>query len=644
MTRNCRMLRGAVAAVWLALVLMMPAVAHAELGLAAAVAPTAPAVLATAPTAPALAVAPTALSAVALAPVALAPAPSAVNAVPPAIGACRPAHKSVLLQSTKVRWAISPCYGGMAAVTLLERQFELPARVQPVDVPDWAKSKFSAGSLDLIETWDARWDPFRDLLLRAQVVGAVRHRATGATLADSVKAYRDLDSVWAVTSADAASATLVWPDPTTIDSPLYLAKTWRLGQADQPYTLQLHVSVVNVSAQPAEVVVAHDITTFQHGDADAGGMMAIFGAPPDLKGTAVQVGEETLHLDAHSLPTAEVADRTRVGLPGWIGAESRYFLLASAPVSGFAAQNDLRMQSAPSGVLVSRLTLAPATLAAGAAACTPPWLAAGQRPKCGDLSKENHVKTWSYNIFTGPKDHDQLAAFGHQLVQGLDFGWFGAIALPMLFVLQFGFDLTGSWPVAILLLTLLVKLLLWPITMKSMRSMKMMGKLKPELDKLRADIEARAVKLGKASDPQEINRATFELYKQHGVNPVGGCLPLLLQMPVYIALYRSINASVSLYNQPLFGWIGDMTQKDPYYILPLVLGAVMFVQQKITPQAGGDPAQQKIMLYFMPALFTVMMLGLPSGLTLYILINTLLSVVQTWAMQRDDLKPAPTAA
>lgn len=113
---------------------------------------------------------------------------------------------------------------------------------------------------------------------------------------------------------------------------------------------------------------------------------------------------------------------------------------------------------------------------------------------------------------------------------------------------------------------------------------------------------------------------------------------MMLQMPVYIALYRSINSSVDLFNQPLFGWVTDLTQRDPYYVLPVVLGAVMFVQQKITPQAGGDPAQQKMMLYFMPILFTAMMLQLPSGLTLYILTNTVLGIAQTLYTNREPAK------
>jgi YidC/Oxa1 family membrane protein insertase len=301
------------------------------------------------------------------------------------------------------------------------------------------------------------------------------------------------------------------------------------------------------------------------------------------------------------------------------------------------------MQALSNGMVVARMQTAPQSLAASSAtSCVPAALTvATGRPACAAGVATPHAKTWSWQLYSGPKDVELLRPVGHDLVQGIDFGWFGAIALPMLAVLRWGHDTTGSWPVAILLLTLLVKALLWPITMRSMRSMKKMSLIKPELDKLRADMEEKAKKLGKAVDPNELNRATFELYRQHGVNPVGGCLPLLLQMPIYIALYRSINASVSLFNQPLFGWITDMTQKDPYYVLPLVLGAVMFVQQKVTPQAaGGDATQQKIMLYFMPVLFTLMMLGLPSGLTLYILANTVLSVAQTMVMQRGEAAPA----
>jgi YidC/Oxa1 family membrane protein insertase len=269
--------------------------------------------------------------------------------------------------------------------------------------------------------------------------------------------------------------------------------------------------------------------------------------------------------------------------------------------------------------------------------CVPAWFAtAWGGNACAAGSKAGAVKTYTYDTFTGPKDLEELRVAGHNLQGAVDFGWFGLIGRPMLWVLKQAHDLTGSWPVAIVLLTVLIKALLWPITAKSLKSMRGMQKIKPELDKMRAELTAKAKKLGQDKpDAQELNRVTFELYKKHGVNPLGGCLPMLLQLPVYISLYRTIQSSVGLYNQPLFGWIHDLTQKDPYFVLPIVLGAVMFVQQKVTPQAGGDPAQQKMMMYFMPVLFTVMMLQLPSGLTLYILVNTALGIAQTLYTYRD---------
>jgi len=166
-----------------------------------------------------------------------------------------------------------------------------------------------------------------------------------------------------------------------------------------------------------------------------------------------------------------------------------------------------------------------------------------------------------------------------------------------------------------------------------------MQTLKPELDRIKDKLaeEARRQGLDKP-DPAKLQQETFALYKRHKVNPLGGCLPMFVQMPVYIALYRSIYSSVELYNQPLFAWVTDLTQKDPYYVLPVFLGAAMFVQTRLAPQAGGDETQRKMMMYFMPIMFTVMMASLPSGLTLYILVNTVLSSVQTLFLHRQDAK------
>ena len=593
-----------------------------------------------------VAAAPAAPATPAVAPAAPADAAAKVQA-PAAIPArCRPGTDNATLASAKVEWHVSPCFGGIAKIRLLDKQFSMPAATPPAGMPEWAAGKFAAGPLDLVGTWDAQWDPFREFFDRIDTGDQpVTERSSGQIAAARLGDLAKRETRWGVVEKRADAVVLAWPDPQRYASPLYLIKRYSLGPADQPYLIKLQVSAVNVGNAPAVVGLTHDITAFQPPGTESGGLLSMFAAPPDLKGAAMHTGEETIRFDAHALATKEKAERSRLALPEWLGVESRYFLMASAPVEGFAKENDATLMSLPNGVVMARLALARETLPMAPGGCVPAELASVlQRPACSEKDKPAHLHTWLWELYTGPKDVEQLKPAGRGLVESIDFGWFGSIALPMLWVLRKGHDLSGSWPVAILLLTLLVKAMLWPVTMKSMRSMKKMSQLKPELDKLRAEMEERAKKLGKAADPQEINKATFDLYRQHNVNPVGGCLPLLLQMPVYIALYRAINASVSLYNQPLFGWIGDMTQKDPYYVLPLVLGVVMFLQQKLTPQAAGaDPAQQKMMLYFMPVLFTLMMLGLPSGLTLYILANTALSVLQTVVMQRSDVpagKPA----
>jgi YidC/Oxa1 family membrane protein insertase len=160
--------------------------------------------------------------------------------------------------------------------------------------------------------------------------------------------------------------------------------------------------------------------------------------------------------------------------------------------------------------------------------------------------------------------------------------------------------------------------------------MQRMASLKPMMEELK-------VKYGK--DKERLNQEMMNLYKREKVNPLGGCLPMLLQMPIWIALYRTIYSAVDLYQAPLGLWITDLSAPDPYFVLPLVLGVSMFVQQKLSPTTM-DSAQAKMMLYMMPAMFTVFMLFLPSGLNLYILVNTVLSLAQQWYLKKK-LSPSP---
>lgn len=578
---------------------------------------------------------PSTLAAPAVAPPSAKPAPTVAAAK------CRPGLAPLTLHSPRVQWRISPCRGGVQDARLLESQFQVEARHPPAGIAPWAGPKFAAGPLDLVETWDARWDPFRDSLEEVKLPAlaiAVRTGQTVETVAVSgLEALAQSEPAWGVVAQGKDDVQLVWPDPSRVRSPVYLWKRFSAAGADKPYSLHVELAVWNLGKGPAQYRIAHEITTFQDpAKAEGGGLLGMFAGPPDHKGAGFSYADAAEHFDTGAL-TKPDEKHARSGLPDWLGVDARYFVLATAPGQGFPAQDFASLRYLANGVVMARLVTGPETLPTADESCVPAWYSLSWGgTACAPGSKAGSVKTYTYDLFTGPKDLDELRLAGHNLQGAVDFGWFGLIGRPMLWVLKQARDLTGSWPVAIVLLTVLIKALLWPITARSLKSMRGMQKIKPELDKMRAELTAKAKKLGQDKpDPQELNRVTFELYKKHGVNPLGGCLPMLLQLPVYISLYRTIQSSVGLYNQPLFGWIHDLTQKDPYYVLPLVLGAVMFVQQKVTPQAGGDPAQQKMMMYFMPVLFTVMMLQLPSGLTLYILVNTALGIAQTLYTYRD---------
>ncbi len=236
----------------------------------------------------------------------------------------------------------------------------------------------------------------------------------------------------------------------------------------------------------------------------------------------------------------------------------------------------------------------------------------------------------SFTVFMGPKEYNLLKETGHNLEETVDFWILGIFSRPMLWILQKSFDFLGNWGLAILVLTLVVRILMLPLTHKSQVSMARMKTLKPQMDALKEKYK---------EDKVEFNKQLMDLYKREKVNPLSGCLPILLQMPIYIALYRTLWGAVELYNSPFIPrWIDDLSKPEPYAIkvLPLLLGVLMFVQQKITPQAM-ESEQQKIMLYMMPILMTVMLYLLPSGLNLYILMSTIVGLVQQWIYNKYDI-------
>jgi len=230
-------------------------------------------------------------------------------------------------------------------------------------------------------------------------------------------------------------------------------------------------------------------------------------------------------------------------------------------------------------------------------------------------------QTFSYTLYLGPKDMGHLEKGKGELGRVLSFGFWDPIAKPMLFILKLFYRLIPNYGIAIIFLSVGIKIIFWPLTHKGQKSMKEMQK---EMQKLQPKIAELKEKYKNNKD--ELNRRTMELYRTHKVNPLGGCLPLLVQFPVFIALYRVLLNSIELRHAPFISfWINDLSAKDPTYISPLLMGASMFVQQKMTPTAG-DPAQAKMMLYTMPIVFTFLFLNFPSGLVIYWLVSNILAI------------------
>lgn len=233
--------------------------------------------------------------------------------------------------------------------------------------------------------------------------------------------------------------------------------------------------------------------------------------------------------------------------------------------------------------------------------------------------------------YVGPKDIKVLESVDPLLLKVVKFGFFSAIAKPLLLTMKVINNFFGNWGLSIILLTLLVRMIVMPLHIMSFRSMKAMQKVQPLIQNLREKYK---------DDPANLNREMMELMKRHKVNPMGGCLPMLLQIPVFFALYRVFSESIELYQAPFMFWIHDLSSKDPYFVLPILMAAVMYLQQKMTPSTM-DPAQAKVM-QFMPIIFSLMMISLPSALTLYMFVSTFFGILQQYLFLRD--KPATAVA
>ena len=296
------------------------------------------------------------------------------------------------------------------------------------------------------------------------------------------------------------------------------------------------------------------------------------------------------------------------GVVNWAAVESNYFLFAVMPEGG-AALGQGRMKDGVFDVAASQ----PATFEAG------------------------QSKTIKTSYYMGPADRAILADMPNKLEQAIDFGWFHLIAVPLLKVLNMFYKVVHNYGVAIIMLTVLIKLIFWPLSQKSYRSMEQMKRIQPMIQKLREKY---------ADDKELMNKEIMALYKTYKVNPAGGCLPMVVQIPVFFGLYKALLGSIELRHAAFIThvpftnlvWLADLSAKDPYYVTPLIMGATMFLQQKMTP-TGGDPTQAKIMM-LMPVVFTFLFLNFPAGLVVYWLVNNVLSIAQQWWMMRGNKKAA----
>lgn len=249
----------------------------------------------------------------------------------------------------------------------------------------------------------------------------------------------------------------------------------------------------------------------------------------------------------------------------------------------------------------------------------------------GTIAPEQ-TATYSAKLYTGPQDQRVLEELSPGLDLVVDYGWLTVIAQPIYWLLENIYAYVGNWGWAIVVLTILIKLVFFPLSAASYKSMAKMRKVGPRMQKLKEQY---------GEDKMGFQRAMMEMYKREKINPLGGCMPILVQIPVFIALYWVLLASVEMRNAPWLGWVTDLAAPDPFYILPVVMAVTMFIQTKLNP-TPPDPVQAKIMM-IMPLVFSVMFIFFPAGLVLYWVVNNILSIAQQWVITRQ-IESAPATA
>jgi len=366
------------------------------------------------------------------------------------------------------------------------------------------------------------------------------------------------------------------------------------------YLMELNISVKNVSGSVLQGAAALHQSNIPFRQTGPGSQFLFIGP-------AYYMNESLTEMDSDDY---ENGPFTVNGQMDWVGYEGTYFISSFLPQNGSATS--ITVSSFGEEGVKMQLNSSLDTLQPG------------------------EVKVYSYKLFFGPKKHDILKSVGSNLDKALNFGWFDLIAHPTLFMLNFFYGMFKNYGIAIILVTIVFKAAFWPITQKGLKSMKNMQKLQPKMVKLKEKYKG---------DPAKMNQEVMNLYKTYKVNPLGGCLPMVLQIPVFFALYKVLLMCIELRHAPFMLWITDLSAPDRLYIgvdipyvggipvLTLLMGASMFLQQKVTPTTA-DPTQAKIMM-FLPVLFTFMFINFASGLVLYWFVNNLLAIFQQQMINRQ---------
>jgi YidC/Oxa1 family membrane protein insertase len=293
---------------------------------------------------------------------------------------------------------------------------------------------------------------------------------------------------------------------------------------------------------------------------------------------------------------------------GWVAVAQHYFVAAWLPEKGVQREYFTRK------VGDNQFTVG--TVLCGAAAGVSGCSAAVVEP--------GKTLRLAAPLYVGPQEQKKLAAIAPGMELVIDYGMLTVIAAPLFWLLDVLYGFVGNWGWAIILLTVLIKLAFYPLSAASYKSMAKMKVVAPKLQKLKEQY---------GDDRQRLHQAMMELYKTEKINPLGGCLPILVQIPVFIALYWVLLYSVEIRQQPFALWLTDLTTEDPYYVLPIIMGITMFVQTKLNP-TPPDPIQAKVMMA-MPIMFTVFFFFFPAGLVLYWVVNNILSIAQQWMITRQ---------